>query len=97
MKEHLQFATVDALAFQKAVDDGLLDINLLFDIIIETDLSTLRYSNDRSLFIIKAVKGPEIDYLKQKAAEFDVPYVEYEYNEMLQLFQSDEWNTPGIM
>jgi len=90
----IYYGTVGAIRFWECVDEELLNVDLFFSMIGETSPETLRYSLDRTLFIIKTNSEAARNYLKTRALELDIPYVEYTYEEMLAELQTPTWTEP---
>lgn len=94
MFENRTYAVVDTIAFQNALSSGSIELNLLFDNILETNMSTLRYSVCGDQFIIKANNQASVDYLSAKAIEFNIPFQIYDHEGMLQVVSTSAWNIP---
>jgi hypothetical protein len=92
MYEDRLYAIVDAIEFQRAMNDGDINIGIMFSKIMETDLNTLRYSVDRSKFIVKCEKESDMEYLRERATECNIPYSEYTHEEILKEVSKPEWN-----
>ena len=91
------YATVDSNSFSQAVASGELDLAILFENILETNMSTLRKSLDESMFVIKINSSESAAYLRQRATELGVGYNEYSYSEILVIMASNAWSDSSIM
>ena len=86
------YAIVDTNSFSEAIDAGHIDVGILFDNILESNMNTLRYSIDGSLFVIKTDTKEKADYLRQRASEENIGYTEYTYEDILPIMASNVWS-----
>ena len=91
MYENRTYAIVNTAEFQAAVDAEELDLGTMFSKIIETDLTTLRHSLDGTQFIIKCEDADDIEYLRARAAECNITFVEYNHAQILEEVAKPEW------
>ena len=89
-----KYAIVNNNAFRAAIDDGEIDLGVLFASILETNMDTLRYSLDGSEFVIKTSTEEAATYLRTRAAELGIPYVEYSHDAILVVMSSNAWSDP---
>ena len=87
-----EYAVVDVNSFSAALDAGEIQIELLFDNILESNMDTLRYSLDKNFFVIKTNTEEKADYLRDKALEHGIGYVEYSYEDILALMSTKDWS-----
>lgn len=87
----IMYAIVNSNSFSQAVVIGEIDINLLFDNILESNMGNLRYSNDKSQFVIKTDSAVSAAYLRQRAAELNIGYQEYSYEAIRAIMTTPEW------
>ena len=92
MSDNVIFAIIDTATFQKALT--ALDQKLLFEIIAEDSMDTLRYSLCGDEFIIKTTSLSGAEYLEQRAAEEGIIYTEYNHSTLLTVISSSAWNPP---
>jgi len=94
--EDRRYAVVDVNSFSSAVSSGEIILDLLFDNILESNMDTLRYSIDGSLFVIKTNTVEKANYLRDKSLEIGVGYTEYSYEDVLTLMATPEWASEEI-
>jgi len=85
---------VDTASFQLAESEGRIDVNLMFSKVIDTDLESLRYSQDGSKFTLKCANAADISYLEARAIEESIGFTTYNYTEILAELAKEEWQPP---
>lgn len=90
--EDRRYAVVDVNTFSSALASGVIQTELLFENILESNMDTLRYSLDGGLFVIKTNTPEKADYLRDKALEHGISYAEYSYEDILVLMSTPDWS-----
>lgn len=92
------YGVIESAEFAAALASGQIKSQTLFSAIIETDLSTLRYSLDGTLIVIKTFNGKDprtganpAAYLRQRAAALGISYTEYDHAGILTLMGTPAW------
>jgi len=92
MYEDRKYAIVSTTEFLTAVSAGEILPEYLFPNILETSFETLRYSIDKTQFVIKTDNEQSAEYLRSKAIELNIPYMEYDNTGTLELMATSAWN-----
>lgn len=101
MSNNYIYGVVNTADFLAAAAAGRVNPSDLFAAVVESGFNTLRYSLDRTEFVLKAFNGVDTrthtmpaNYLRNRAAALGIQYTEYDHDEILILMATPHWTDP---
>jgi len=85
------YAIIDTASYEAALSQSGQSVEVLMSKVLESSRDTIRYSVDRTSFIVKSDKAANIAWLRGFAQSHGVIYATFDHEEILDEILKTEW------